>query len=289
MTRIIACSAILLIFSAIHPIRSFQVRNGWVSHPKSPSVPTKDAKSFLSLRTAQRTTTLLATSNDGDDKEYRNTITQVLSNFLPKEEKNEEKTEVVDPLTDIDFAVPKVKKMTLEQMANTLDEELYEREWFVTGRVNPTLFADDFQFQDPDVKLNGIEEYARGVYKLFDQQTSRAEIITTAVNTTIPNTITVTWRLSGRVNIGPAGLPIKPYIVYTDFTVDPTSGLITFQEDRFDLPGWDILLSALFPFLIGKVTAPPAPPVKPRKRVTSVEKQKVTESPLDALVNFFSK
>lgn len=37
-----------------------------------------------------------------------------------------------------------------------------------------------------------------------------------------------------------------------------------FQEDRFDIPGWDILLSALFPFLIGKITKEPAPEVAPR-------------------------
>ena len=71
-----------------------------------------------------------------------------------------------------------------------------------------------------------ISEYARGVNKLFDLETSRAEIIKTEVNTTVPNTITCTWRLSGRVKIGP-GLPIKPYIVYTDFTVDPETGLVS--------------------------------------------------------------
>jgi len=108
------------------------------------------------------------------------------------------------------------------------------------------------------------KEYARGVLKLFDQSTSRAQIISTVVNTTIPNTITITWRLSGRVNIGPNGLPIKPYICYTDFTINEESGLVVFQEDRFDIPGWDILLSALFPFLIGKVTKEPAPEVEPR-------------------------
>ena len=64
---------------------------------------------------------------------------------------------------------------------------------------------------------------------------------------TVPNTITVTWRLSGRVNIGPVGLQIKPYICYTNFTIDITSGLITKQEDTFDIPGWDIVLSALLP------------------------------------------
>lgn len=109
---------------------------------------------------------------------------------------------------------------------------------------------------------------------MFDQDTSRAEIISTVVNTTNPNMITCTWRLSGKVSIGP-GLTIKPYIVYTDFTVDPATGLITMQEDRFGIPGWDILLSALFPFLIGKITSPPAPPVSPRV-VTMPNINKVT-------------
>ena len=102
--------------------------------------------------------------------------------------------------------------------------------------------------------------------KIFDQSTARAEIISTAVNPKAEKpTITVTWRLSGDVNIA-WGLTIKPYIVYTDFVVDPTTSLIVFQEDRFDIPSWDIFLSIFFPFLIGKVTTPPAPPV-PRRQV----------------------
>lgn len=59
--------------------------------------------------------------------------------------------------------------------------------------------------------------------------------------TTVEPTVTCTWRLSGGVNIA-FGLQIKPYIVYTDFTIDPQTSLIVAQEDRFDLPGWDILL-----------------------------------------------
>ena len=160
-----------------------------------------------------------------------------------------------------------------------------------------SYFSDDFAFQDPDVKVNGIEgmlsirhtiwskyssicanspfaattslfvfaDYARGVNKIFDQSTARAEIISTVVNTEASKpTITVTWWLSGGVNIA-WGLNIKPYIVYTDFVVDPTTSLIVFQEDKFDLPSWDIFLSFLFPFLIGKVTAEPAPPVPKRQ------------------------
>lgn len=213
---------------------------------------------------------------DGTEKEqeYRNAPTKVLSFFMGKEESE-------DPLADIDFSAPKLsKRLPLEELASKIDAELYTKEWFVTGRVNPVYFSDSFKFQDPDVKLEGIEEYARGVNKLFDQETARAEIISTKASG--PDKITCTWRLSGKVDIGP-GLTIKPYIVYTDLTVDQ-DGLIVFQEDRFDIPQWDILLSALFPFLIGKVTSPPAPPVEPRQRVV-VDENSRNANPFSALLS----
>lgn len=223
-----------------------------------------------------------------DETEYRNAATSVLSSFMQKESKE-------DPLAAIDFGAPKLsRKLDLETLAAVLDAELYEKEWFVTGNVNPSYFSDDFVFQDPDVRLEGIEKYARGVNKLFNQETSRAEIISTKVNSQVPNTITCTWRLSGNVDIGP-GLKIKPYIVYTDFKVDPESGLVTFQEDRFDLPQWDILLSSLFPFLIGKLTAPPAPPVEPRVvkmpnlKGSNSKSSSSNASPLDGLFQMFGK
>ena len=171
----------------------------------------------------------------------------------------------IDPLASIDFDAPKFQKVNLETMAQILDAELYTKEWFVNGNVNPIYFSNEFEFEDPDVKLSGIEEYARAVYKLFDV-TSRAEIISTVVNSDLgDNVITCTWRLSGKVKIGPGdGLTFKPYIVSTDFTVEEKTGLILKQEDRFDIPGWDILLSIIFPFLIGVVTKKAAPPVVPR-------------------------
>ena len=141
----------------------------------------------------------------------------------------------------------------------------------MTGYVNPIYFScTNFTFQDPDVKMNDIRSYARGVQQIFDyKNTARAEILSTTVNQEDDNhnsIITCTWRLSGKVNIGP-GLVIKPYIVYTDFTVCRDTGLIIYQRDRFDIPSWDILVSALFPFLIGRLTSPPAPKPIPRTPV----------------------
>jgi len=244
-----------------------------------------------------RATKLFANENEvppSQEMEYKNLATSILSNFMQKEDReaNDSKSneDVDDPLANIDFKAPKISNVPIDTLASMLDYELYNKEWFVTGQVNPIYFADEFEFQDPDVKLSGIEEYGRGVNKLFDQKTSRAEIISTEVNTNMEDTITVTWRLSGKVKIGPGdGLTIKPYICYTDFKVDTKgSGLVTFQEDRFDIPQWDILLSALFPFLIGKVTSNPAPPVPVRDAPIMPKGDGIDTSPSDGGFNIGS-
>ena len=184
--------------------------------------------------------------NGSTVEEYRNVATQVLSNFMQKDKMETSGDEIGSPTPTIDFQVPKISPSTsLTALAAALDCELTEKEWFVTGNVNPSYFSKDFRFQDPDVKVDSIEDYSKGVQKIFNQSTARAEIISTLVNedasTPERPVITITWRLSGGVNIGP-GLNIKPYIVYTDFVVDPATSLVVFQEDRFDVPAWDILL-----------------------------------------------
>lgn len=97
------------------------------------------------------------TNNDDDRVEkYRNKVTEVLANFLPSE--NAAKKEANDVLGSIDFDAPKLStKLDLDILAAVLDAELYEKEWFVTGNVNPIYFSNDFKFQDPDVKIDGIE------------------------------------------------------------------------------------------------------------------------------------
>lgn len=232
-----------------------------------------------------------AKGDQNDTMQYKNIATSVLSNFMQSNNKPIDDTTIINNTTTdenndsannyntdnpyannpvsskINFNAPKFPKVPIKTLASILDAELYSKQWFVTGNVNPIYFDESFEFQDPDVQLKGIDKYAEGVNKLFNQQLSKAEIISTVVNPEKEDTITVTWRLSGKVNIGPGdGLTIKPYICYTDLKVDTEgNGLIVFQEDRFDIPQWDILLSALFPFLIGKVTSEPAPPVPERE------------------------
>jgi len=203
-----------------------------------------------------------ASTSEGEgetSEEYVNPLTGFLGNFIQKKPvpESSERGNQNKPVGEIDFAVSKRKKMPLNRLAQELEKALQRSEWFVTGRVDPSFFSENFSFEDPDVKVKGIEDYAKGVNKIFDQETSRAEVIETTVKSA-NNTITVTWRLEGKVNVGP-GLRIKPYLVYTDFGVDPKSGLIVSQLDRFSIPSYDILLSAFFPFLATFLTPPAAP------------------------------
>lgn len=189
------------------------------------------------------------------NEEYSNQFTSLLGNFL-NQKKQELPTTSKLSIDTINWNAKKLKRQSLPSLVKILEKELPKYEWFVTGLVNPALFSDDFAFQDPDVKLKGIKSYAEGVFKLFDQSCSRAEVIQIEISDASRRMLTVTWRLEGKVRLGP-GVTIKPYVVYTDFLVDK-EGLICFQEDRFSIPGYDILLSAFFPFLL-PFLAQPAP------------------------------
>ena len=209
---------------------------------------TKPSRSCTSSLSSMKNEDSDNVENKSTVEEYRNVATQVLSNFMQKDtmETTDSDANSSPKNPPINFQAPKISPTTsLTTLAAALDYQLTEKEWFVTGNVNPSYFSKNFRFQDPDVKVESIEDYSKGVQKIFNQSTARAEILSTLVNEDASSperpVITVTWRLSGGVNIL-FGLEIKPYIVFTDFVIDPATSLIIFQEDRFDLPSWDILL-----------------------------------------------
>ena len=218
------------------------------------------SRAFVRHRAFYSPFSLSAQSNQKE--QYSNQLTAFLGHFLSSS-KQSSGVNAAGSIDEVDWQAKKRRNLRLEQLVSALKTGLTRNEWFVTGAVDPTLFSDDFAFKDPDVQLKGIRPYAEGVNRLFDQSCSRAELIDIRIVDRASRLITVTWRLEGRVRVGP-GLRIKPYVVYTDFRVNE-EGLVCFQEDRFSVPGYDILLSALFPFLQAFL-APPAPPADELRR-----------------------
>ena len=115
------------------------------------------------------------------NEEYTNNIAKFLSSFLPNAKTNNNFNSNGNLLDNINWNETKRKKTSISTLSKDLEKELYKREWFVTGikfnyyhhhyyynyhkgNVVPSFFDDQFSFQDPDVKLKGIENYARGKY-----------------------------------------------------------------------------------------------------------------------------
>ena len=57
-----------------------------------------------------------------------------------------------ESLETIKWNAKKRKGMNRSAMIKILKSTLPKKQWFVTGLVEPSLFSDNFSFQDPDVK-----------------------------------------------------------------------------------------------------------------------------------------
>eukprot|EP00882_Tetradesmus_deserticola_P004278 GHRQ01004518.1.p1 GENE.GHRQ01004518.1~~GHRQ01004518.1.p1 ORF type:complete len:264 (+),score=100.44 GHRQ01004518.1:267-1058(+) len=181
---------------------------------------------------------------------YSDPVNQFLGQFLPSNRAAK------DELAGVDFDQPKLSGRSIQEMADLVEAGLSKSQWFVTGQVDPRLFSDSFAFKDESVATTGIRAYATGVRKLFDQATSKVELISVEAQPDA-QAVVVTWRLEGRVNL-PLKPKIKPYVVTTTLGVDPATGLINSQVDEFSVPGWDLLLSILLGEGFGAKPAPPA-------------------------------
>ena len=80
----------------------------------------------------------------GGEEDYVNPVTEFLGRFIPKQ---------ALVVLDVDWDKTKTP-LPLGELAQALDRGLRANEWFVTGKVLPEYFSDDFKFEDPDVSFS---------------------------------------------------------------------------------------------------------------------------------------
>ena len=114
------------------------------------SVMFKMLRAFAALLAASGAAGLVPTRrrsvrvlNAGGEEDYVNPVTEFLGRFIPKQAPLE---------LGVDWDQPKTP-LPLGELAQALDRGLRDREWFVTGKVLPEYFSDDFKFEDPDVSF----------------------------------------------------------------------------------------------------------------------------------------
>lgn len=129
-----------------------------------------------------------------------------------------------------------------------------DRQYYVTGRLSASIYADDCVFDgpDPDVPVTGLAKYVSAAAGLFDRRQSRVDLL--EIETRGEGQIVATWRLEGALNL-PWKPRIKPYTGETTYTFDQR-GLVVSHVETWSVSALDAFVSVVWPGF-GKLPAPP--------------------------------
>ncbi|KAJ8613897.1 hypothetical protein CTAYLR_008684 [Chrysophaeum taylorii] len=133
--------------------------------------------------------------------------------------------------------------------------EFTKRRYYVTGRLDASLYARDCVFDgpDPDMPVRGPEKFADALSGLFDHR-SKCDLLSLEAGDNL--TITALWRLEGVLRL-PWRPSVKPFLGQTTYTLDE-EGLIDTHIERWSISAFDAFASTLVPRILPG--APPAPP-----------------------------
>lgn len=91
--------------------------------------------------------------------------------------------------------------LTLSEIKQTIQKDWHEHNlkgYYITGKLNTTIYRDDCLFDgpDPDMPVKGLVKYLSSASQLFDVKMSESELRSLKLGEE-PNTIVATWRMEG--------------------------------------------------------------------------------------------
>jgi hypothetical protein len=137
--------------------------------------------------------------------------------------------------------------------------------YYITGRLNTTIYRDDCLFDgpDPDMPVKGLRKYLNAASQLFDQGKSRAQLLSLEIvksaadddnqrNPVDNNSVIVAkWRMTGVLR-----LPWKPKLPNwtgtTTYYFDE-DGLIYKHQETWDMSVAQAFLRTLWPSLAARI------------------------------------
>lgn len=117
--------------------------------------------------------------------------------------------------------------------------------YYITGRLNQSIYRYDciFQGPDPDMPVFGLWKYLLSVSQLFNVKNSKAELIKPLEID--QRTIIAQWRIEGQINL-PWKPYVKPWIGKTIYHIDE-DGLIARHEETWEIGVLEAFLGILQP------------------------------------------
>ncbi len=160
-----------------------------------------------------------------------------------------------------DGSVFKNRHLKLGEIRNEIENDWCienNRGYYITGRLNSTIYRDDCLFHgpDPDMPVRGLRKYLAAASHLFEAKNSFAKLH----RVTILNddggefrhgVIEAHWQLGGVLML-PWRPQVKPWSGWTRYHIDEY-GLIGFHEEGWDISVMEAFIGTMFPEIGDKI------------------------------------
>jgi Uncharacterized conserved protein (DUF2358) len=119
--------------------------------------------------------------------------------------------------------------------------------YYVTGRLNATIYRDDCLFDgpDPDMPVRGLRKYLNAASQLFDQGKSRCELLSLEV--VDDSELVARWRMNGVLRL--PWKPVLPLWTGTTYYYRDDRGLIYKHDETWDLTVFHAFMLTFLPSL----------------------------------------
>jgi hypothetical protein len=119
--------------------------------------------------------------------------------------------------------------------------------YYVTGRLNATVYRDDCLFDgpDPDMPVQGLRKYLNAASQLFDQSKSRCELLSLEALDEDGKTLLARWRMNGVLRL--PWRPVLPMWTGTTCYHRDDQGLIYRHEETWDMSVFQAFMLTFLP------------------------------------------
>ena len=135
----------------------------------------------------------------------------------------------------------KTTGLSVDAVKAIIEEDFRSRQYFITGNLTPSVYADDCRFQDPTTDVRGLQRYIFAVSNLFEPGISSVELL--SIVALSDTQIKSEWVLQGSLK-----LPWKPFIPAvhgsTIYSLNG-DGLIVSHAEEWDVSAWAAALAVV--------------------------------------------
>lgn len=152
----------------------------------------------------------------------------------------------------------KCLNLSIPQLASIIRKDWREdnhKGYYITGKLNTTIYRDDCLFDgpDPDMPVRGLRKYLNAASQLFDYQSSTATLCSLEVYEDL-NQVKVWWEIEGVLHL-PWHPKLPVWTGSTTYHVDE-DGLVYFHEDEWDLSVFQAFAETFFPSFSSRIWTP---------------------------------